>query len=322
MLQIAYYPTAKGVDVQMREIDERYEDYSPKRKRKLKHPGRFIVFIIAFAICLWMVFNFVIALGTGQKFSFLGNGGKTIQNVVVAGVDEGGYRTDLILLCQINKRTGALNILQIPRDTKVTNRRNDKKINSAYFSGFDCMSGEIEQVTGIKPENYVMIGFDGFNDVIDAMGGVVVDVPVRMNYTDPVQNLTIDLQPGKQKLDGEHAQMFMRFRKNNDGTGYVNGDIDRIEAQKKLYAAVVKRILSPAGIVHAPAVFSAVKSNSETNLSGGELFSMMKDAASVAGNVNFYTLPGEGKYIGGGSYFVYDKQKTADLISEHFVTSK
>ncbi len=291
----------------MREVNENRPEYHRHRRRRIKYPGRFIVFIVTAAICLWMIFNFLIALSTGQKFSFFGNGGDPVKNIVIAGVDEGGYRTDLILLCQINKYDGEINILQIPRDTKINNRRNDKKINSAYYSGFDCMSEEIAQVTGIKPDDYIMIGFDGFIDVIDALGGVKVDVPVRMNYTDPVQGLVIDLQPGMQRLDGEEAQMFMRFRQNNDGTGYQNGDTDRIEAQKLLYSAVLKKIKSPMSLLRAPAVFGAVVSNCESSLGAGGIFGVMKDAVAYAGNVNFYTLPGGGRYIGGVSYFVHSQ---------------
>lgn len=303
----------------MRELDE-MEVQSRYAKRRLKHPGRFVVVLLAFFVCLWMVYNFIIAVTTGQKFSILGNSFTPIHNIIVAGVDEGGYRTDLILLCQVNRRDGEVNILQIPRDTKVQNNRNDKKINSAYYSGFNVLSSEVEQITGIAPDDYIMVGFDGFNDIIDAIGGVTVDVPIRMNYTDPVQNLVIDLQPGKQKLDGEEAQMFMRFRQNNDGTGYANGDVDRLEAQKLLYNAVYKKMTSPVGIVKVPAVFSAIKRNTETNMSGAEIFGLMRDIAAVGkNNIYFHSLPGGGRYIGGGSYFVYDKNQTKSLMGEHYV---
>ena len=302
----------------MREIEEREPQYRVPR-RKMKHPGRFVVFLVTFFICVWMIINFIIALATGQKFSMLGCSGDPVRNIIVAGVDEGGYRTDLLMLCQINRYTGELNILQIPRDTKVQNRRNDKKINSAYYSGYDCLRDEVAQVTGLIADDYIMLGFDGFTDVIDAIGGVRIDVPIRMYYTDPVQDLTIDLKAGKQRLDGEKAQMFMRFRQNNDGPGYVNGAVDRIEAQKTLYSAVTKKLLSPVGWLRAPAVFSALKKNSETNMSGGELFGVMRDVAATAGNMEIHSLPGGGTYIGGGSYFVYDKNSTKALISENFV---
>ncbi len=307
-----------GLEIIMREIEER----QPQQRmphRRMKHPGRFVVFLITSFICIWMIINFIIALATGQRFSMLGCSSQPVRNVIVAGVDEGGYRTDLLMLCQIDRRSGELNVLQIPRDTKVQNRRNDKKINSAYYSGYECLRNEVEQVTGLVADDYIMLGFDGFTDVIDALGGVRIDVPIRMYYTDPVQDLTIDLEAGKQRLDGKEAQMFMRFRQNNDGTGYVNGDVDRIEAQKTLYTAAAKKLISPVGWLRAPAVFSALKRNCETNMGGGELLGVMRDIAATIGNAEFHSLPGGGRYIGGGSYFVYDARATEALIAENFV---
>ncbi len=119
---------------------------------RIKSPVRFIVAIVTVLIIIWMCYNFVIALQTGETFSFFGNGMRSgdAETFVVAGVDEDGYRTDLILLCQINRADKRIQILQIPRDTRVNNKRNDKKINSAYYSGFDVMSREIAQVPGIR----------------------------------------------------------------------------------------------------------------------------------------------------------------------------
>ena len=288
---------------------------------RIKSPLRFTILIVTILIVIWMFYNFIIALQTGEKFSFFGNGlSENVHTFVVAGVDEDGYRTDLILLCQVNRKDKKVSVLQIPRDTKIDNKRNDKKINSAYYSGFDVMSGEIEQVTGLEPENYVMVGFDGFCDIVDALGGVTVDVPIRMQYDDPAQNLKIDLQPGKQKLDGEQAEMFMRFRKNNDGTGYPEGDVGRLAAQQTLYDAVADKLLSPVGLFRAPAVLSAVKKNTETDFSGFEIFGIMKDVMIIGkDNIEIFTLPGQGKYIGNISYFVHDKTATQQLIQENFV---
>lgn len=296
-------------------------NYSPngskKHKKRSKKIFKRIFTVLFIAVCAWLLYSVIGSFATGQKYSVLGPGSKDVRNIVVAGVDEGGYRTDLILLCHIDRTKNELNILQIPRDTKIDNKRNDKKINSAFFSGFECMSKEISKVTGILPEGYIMVSFDGFNEIIDALGGVTVDVPVRMNYSDPVQNLTIDLQPGKQHLDGEHAQMFMRFRKNNDGSGYANGDIDRINTQKLLYSAVINKVKSPLGIIRAPFLLGALKRHTTTNLEG-EFTGVLRDMAACAGNVNFYSLPGGGKYIGGASYFVHDKNETKKIINEHF----
>lgn len=289
---------------------------------RLKSPVRLTIVIVTALVIIWMVYNFFIALQTGEKFSMFGNGrsNNEVETFVVAGVDADGYRTDLILLCQVNNPDNSINILQIPRDTKVNNNRNDKKINSAYYSGFDTMSEEIKSITGIKPEHYVTVSFEGFKDIVNALGGVEVNVPIRMQYEDPVQKLKIDLKPGKQKLNGKKAEMFMRFRKNNDGTGYPEGDMGRLKAQQEFYSAVSDKLFSPIGALKSPAIFLAIKSNTTTNFKTGELFGVMRDALAIGKeNVNIFTLPGEGKYIGGVSYFVPDKNQTAAIVKENFV---
>lgn len=289
---------------------------------RIKSPVRFIVAIVTVLIIIWMCYNFVIALQTGETFSFFGNGMRSgdAETFVVAGVDEDGYRTDLILLCQINRADKRIQILQIPRDTRVNNKRNDKKINSAYYSGFDVMSREIAQVTGITPEHYVMVGFDGFQEIVDAVGGVTLEIPFAMKYEDPAQDLYIDLPAGKQKLNGEKAEMYMRYRKGNDGNGYAEGDVGRLSAQKELYNAVGDKLLSPLGLLRLPAVYSAVKKNTETDFTGGEIFGIMKDVMRIGKDrVTIDTLPGSGKYVGGVSYFVYDAKATEKLVAEKFI---
>lgn len=285
---------------------------------KLKSPVRLMVVIVTLLIVIWMCYNFIIALQTGQPFSFWGNSAKGgVKTVVVAGVDEDGYRTDLILLCQVNRKENKMSILQIPRDTRVEkNGRNDRKINSAYYSGFDVLSREIGIVTGVTPQHYIMVSFAAFRDIIDAAGGVKIDVPMRMKYEDPVQNLVIDLEAGKQKLDGEEAEMYMRYR-----SGYAEGDVGRLDAQQELYRAIVDKLFSPFGMLRLPAVFSAVKKHTTTDLSGGEIFGLMRDVLVIGKeNIEILSMPGEGRYMYGVSYFVPYKEQTNALIQEHFVT--
>lgn len=287
---------------------------------RLRSPVRLIVVIITLLIVIWMFYNFIIALITGQPFSFLGNSlRQEPRTFVVAGVDEDGYRTDLILLCQVNRKDNKVSVLQIPRDTRVENNgRNDRKINSAYYSGFEVLSREIGKVTGVTPEHYIVVDFAGFRDIIDAAGGVTIDVPMRMKYEDPVQDLVIDLEAGRQKLNGEKAEMYMRYR-----SGYAQGDVGRVDAQKVLYQAVADKLLSPLGMFRIPAVFSAVKKHTVTDFSGGEIFGLIRDVVAIGKeNVEIVSLPGEGKYMYGASYFVPYKNQTQALIQEHFVTDE
>ena len=272
------------------------------------------------SIVLLIVF---VVVGFNIGKSIFGDNAKSrltdVTNILVAGVDIDGYRTDLILFVQVNNIDKKVSVLQIPRDTKVDNKRRDKKINSAYFSGIDTLNNEVESVIGMRADFFATITFDAFKEIVDTLGGVTIDVPIDMNYHDPIQGLTIELEAGRQKLDGEHAMMFMRFRKNDDGTGYAMGDIDRNAAQKQFYSAVMKKALSPVGIIKAPWLYSAIMENTTTDLNNAEVRKLMFEVFSIGkDNIGIYQLPGESKYINNISYFVHDKKETKKLMDENF----
>lgn len=293
---------------------------------RVKSPLRLIVAILILLVLIYVGFKGAVSIITGEpiRFGFSSSGymSDKVQDFVVAGVDDDGYRTDLILFCRYNLSDNSINVLQIPRDTKVENDRYDKKINSAYGTAEKekALFDEIESIIGIRPEKSVIVSFRAFRELIDAIGGVEVDVPMRMYYTDPVQNLTIDLYPGVQVLDGRHAEMFMRFRYNNDGTGYPNGDIDRIAAQRKFYESTMNKLLSGGTILKAPKILGVILGNVKTDFEIDEIVNYIGRVPKFKmENVKIYSLPGEGGYDPDGvSYFFHDEEKTKTLISEQF----
>jgi len=286
---------------------------------------RVVVAVVLLIGLLAVGFIATVARITAEPFSygFRSDGEtKSVQNFLVAGVDEDGTRTDLILFCQWNLSDNSLSVLQIPRDTKVENERQDKKINSAFGTKgkTETLSDEVFGLIGIRPDRYVTLSFAGFRELIDAIGGVEITVPMRMYYTDPQQNLVIDLSPGKQVLDGRKAEMFMRFRQNNDGSGYPDGDIGRMKAQKEFYGAVMHKLLSTDSLLNVPEILTVVTQNVETDFSGEE---MVKYAERVSkwnfDKIEICSLPGNGGYDSHGvSYFFCDKEKTRVLIDEKF----
>lgn len=298
---------------------------------KIKSPVRFIVSIIVLLFIIYIGFTAAVSLAGNKKVNFAfwskekNIKSQAVENFVVAGVDEEGLRTDLILLCQYNDITKKINVLQIPRDTKVDTKRSDKKINSAYGTKEreTALFRDIKNITGIEPDKYVIISFKAFRELVDAIGGVEVEVPFRMYYHDPVQSLTIDLLPGKQLLDGSHAEMFMRFRQNDDGSGYKNGDIDRIAAQKKFYGLVADKLLNVKNVFKTHKMMQIFKENVKMNFNGEEILSYLGKIPSLnKENINIVSLPGEGKYIGKISYFVADEKKTKELMNEYFSADK
>ncbi len=293
---------------------------------KIKSPLRFFISLLVLCAVIYAIITAVSALNGGNiHFGFWGTGStheRSVQNFVVAGVDDDGTRTDIILLCQYNLAENKLTVLQVPRDTKIETERADKKINSAYGSKEKekALSAALEQLTGLKTDKYAIITFKGFRDIIDAIGGVEVDVPMRMYYTDPVQNLTIDLRKGKQTLNGKQAEMFMRFRQNNDGSGYPDGDVGRVKTQRAFYTAVASKLLSGGTVLKAPKLLGIVQQSLKTNFTGEEMLSYAGKAMKLnLDNITILQIPGEGKYINKVSYFVVDTEKLKELIEQNFV---
>ncbi len=299
---------------------------------RVKSPLRLTVAIIILLMLIYAGIAGAISIITGEpiQFGFFSRSGgakaEKIQDFVVAGTDEDGIRTDLILFCRYNLTDNSITALQIPRDTLVETNRYDKKINSAYGTAQkeQQLFDEIKQLIGIRPEKYVIVSFKAFRQLIDAIGGVEVNVPMRMYYTDPVQNLTIDLYPGVQVLDGRRSEMFMRFRYNNDGTGYPNGDVDRIAAQKGFYQAAMDKLLSGGTILKVPKILGIITDNVKTDFTGEEVMKYISKIPSFSmEKVKILTLPGEGGYGDNGvSYFFHDEKETELLIKENFLTKQ
>ena len=295
---------------------------------RVKSPIRLVAAILILIMLVYVGVCSAISIITGKPLNTVFFGEKStkpdfIQDVLIAGTDADGYRTDLILLCRYNVTENKVSVLQIPRDTRIEKtNRHDKKINSSYSTAEkeQTLCNEIEMLTGIKPDKHVIVSFKAFREIIDAIGGVTVDVPMRMDYDDPFQNLNIDLYPGTQVLNGRQAEMFMRFRYNNDGTGYPNGDIDRIAAQKKLYESVIDAVISGKTILKVPKILSILTSNVKTNFTGEDIIRYMGRIPSFKmENINILSLPGEGAYADDGiSYFFHNETETQVLLDEYF----
>lgn len=247
------------------------------------------------------------------------------MDFLVLGTDKDETRTDLILLCHYDGEKNLINALQIPRDTRVETGRNDKKINSAYGNqkGIECVKNEIGGLTGIYPDKYILLNFDGFRKLVDAIGGVEYTVPVDMKYSDPAQNLYIDLKQGRQVLDGEKAEMLMRFRKNDDGSGYVDGDIGRLKVQKNFYKEVIRKLMSFDSIMNVGGVMDAVGGNFKTDFTLSDFISHIKDFKKMNENsVNVFVLPGMSKYLEENgsmiSYYIADTNQLNELTNLYF----
>lgn len=242
------------------------------------------------------------------------------DNVTCLFMGVNGALTDFIMLGQYNPNTRQVNMLSIPRDTKV-NGTIDGKINSAY-SGVDPMRtvNKVEELTGVDIDYYILFKTTVLRDLVNAVGGVTVTVPINMNYDDPAQNLYIHLRKGTYTLTGKQAEQFCRFRKNNDGSGYPNGDIGRVAAQQTFIKAMISRCLEPQNLLKVGTLVDIVLENTKTNIDMDIASQYIDDAVAFkADRVRIETLPGEGGYAENGvSYFFMEKEAAKTLIDEMF----
>ena len=174
---------------------------------------------------------------------------------------------------------------------------------------------EVESVTGIRPDKYVLVSVDAFVDIIDAIGGVEVDVPINMYYKDPTQNLTINIKKGLQVLDGYDSMGFMRYR-----ATYADGDLGRIKVQHTFVEAVIKKMLTPSTFARIPEISEIILDNLETDLTLGNAIWLGKQmlTMNLETDVNMHTLPGRADYYDGLSYYFSNEEESLLLINEYY----
>lgn len=248
---------------------------------------------------------------------------KAKTNVLLVGVDKDGYRTDTMMVATYNVDTKQITVMQLPRDTYVPNNgRRDKKLNSAYFTGIDQLKKEVKLSYGMEIHKYVEVDIDAFKKLIDAIGGVEMDVPINMIYDDPTQDLHIYLKKGLQVLDGEKAEQFVRFRKNNDGSGYPRGDLQRMEAQQAFITATVKQIVSGDGLKNINKLIKIALENVNTDMSFNEIYDYCSVVMASEQEIEFMEAPGVARMLSGGSYFIVDYGAAKEIAKTKFYSTE
>ncbi|WIV10621.1 LCP family protein [Proteiniborus sp. MB09-C3] len=231
-----------------------------------------------------------------------------------------GQRTDTMMLCKYDDTTGKVSILSIPRDTMATirGRKNKEKINHAHaYGGPELSVKAVKDLLGIELDYYVRVDYKIVEDVVELIGGVEVDVPMDMKYSDPTADppLKINLKKGKQTLNGNESLQFLRYRK-----GYADQDLGRIGAQQQFMSSAIKKALNPLNIIKLPQFVETYIKNVDTNIPLDTIAKFALKAKNVdTENMEMATLPGEAKYISGVWYFVHNKEKTQETVNSMFI---
>ncbi len=242
--------------------------------------------------------------------------------VLFLGVDgndvnqEKGLRTDTMILGKANFDTGEIELLSIPRDTRVQINGKEDKINHAHsFGGPKLAMRTVEDFLHIDIDYYVKVDFVGIKEIVDAIGGVELDIKERMYYHDPVAKppLLIDFQPGVQELNGQEAHNFLRFR------SYPNGDIGRVEAQQYFMKELAKQLLTPKNLLRMDRLIKTYYDYVDTNIAISTMLKYGLAAKNLeVDNMRTEMVPGESTMINGISYWSYDMLETSLLVEELF----
>ncbi|HIK26736.1 MAG TPA: LCP family protein [Oscillatoriaceae cyanobacterium M7585_C2015_266] len=225
---------------------------------------------------------------------------------------------DTILLVRFNPDSKQLTVLSIPRDTRTfVEGIGTTKINEANYKGGPALSAKAvsQLLGGVGIDRYVRINVQAIEKLVDALGGVTIYVPKDMKYKDDSQHLYINLKAGKQKLNGNQAQQFLRFRYDE------LGDIGRIQRQQMLIRALIEQTLNPAIVLRIPKILSVIQEHIDTNLSIEELVALVGFASEIhRSNVQMLMLPGQfsdpKEYK--SSFWLPDYNSIDAMVARHF----
>ncbi|MBW4495748.1 MAG: LCP family protein [Oscillatoria princeps RMCB-10] len=226
--------------------------------------------------------------------------------------------SDTMLLLRLNAGENTVNMLSIPRDTRVEiPGAGTGKINSANVKGGPALAARTVSATlsGVPIDRYVRVSTGAFRELVDLLGGVEVFVPKPMHYVDETQKLEIDLAEGWQTLNGDRAEQFARFRDSK------NGDIGRVQRQQALLKALRNRLTSPGVLPRLPEIIRVMQKYVDTNLSLEEMLAVVNFGMKLQpSDLRMLLLPGRfsapDEYP--TSYWILDAEKRDRLVRDYF----
>ena len=291
-----------------------------RKKRRVKRDYTRVKWLGAIAL-LFVLVGIAVFL---QGRSLRGNGGDEIirpdnvKYVMVMGVDRRADdvgRSDTLMVAALDMDTSKAALLSIPRDTRVAIEDNGyDKINHAYaFGGHSLTQKTVENLLGVSMDHYILVDTKAFSRIIDAIGGVDLNVEKRMYYEDPWDDnggLVIDLYPGEQHLDGDKAIQYVRYR---DG----EGDIGRVGRQQKFVKAVLAKVISPDMLPRLPQLVEEVRMAVETDMSVTELLEFAKLMQDVhKSGLEVQMVPGQPAFLKDISYWIPDITDVRQLLPQ------
>lgn len=245
--------------------------------------------------------------------------GKVI-NILVMGIDarnaKENSRSDTMILVSLDPITQQVVMVSIPRDTRIKNSKgqNDRINSINWLQGPEAACNEVGKLLNVPVDYYVITNFGGFGDIVEALGGVHIDVATNMYHADPVNpELAINLKKGYQYLNGQQALAYVRYR------GGPTADIGRTENQQKFIKALAAEMLQTKTILRLPQLIPELYKNVRTNIPLQDMIFLAQMTQKLdMENITAQTLPGYflSDAETGASYWEADKKIASTLIED------
>jgi len=310
-----------------------------KRKRRPKKNNNFPKFLLLIGLIAGAIFYFInyqietdftpkTATQSHNPIDLNFNFSPRRQNILLMGIDVAsntenpfkGNRSDTMLLISIAPYGKNINVISIPRDSKVyiAGKNKADKINHAFaFGGARLAVRTVEETFGVKINNYLAISNAGVIKMIDTLGGLPIYIEKNMKYDDYTAKLHINLKQGNHVLSGKETEGYLRFRHDS------YGDIGRIRRQQWFFNALLERLKDPTVIVKLPELLKIIPEYIQTDLSGYDLAKYAGMAKNVdTSTIQIATIPGSPSTKGVISYWIVDPIKTQDLINKMVYRNK
>ncbi len=239
--------------------------------------------------------------------------------ILLLGVDErerDSGRSDTMILLTVQPRKGTAVAISIPRDTRVLMPHSGKydKINHAYaFGGTSLAVEAVERLLGVPIAYYMKTNMEGIVRIVDIVGGVDIDNPMRFDY----EGLSFPI--GQQHLNGKEALAYSRMRKEDP-----RGDFGRTQRQRQILIDAVDRVASVNSIAKLPRLLSNLSEYVRTNLTSQNMIDLALNYRPAIQSVETLSLNGKGQIINGIYYYTVkpeDRQKIQEQLLQHLIAT-
>lgn len=251
---------------------------------------------------------------------------ENVTYMLVTGVDLSERLTDIIVVVCFDHAKNTISCLQVPRDTFAGDDVKSYRINTVYGAarenetGINALRRKLASYLGVPIDHYVIFTIKGFMNVVDAVGGVEINITQKEGISIEDQNhigTLYNIGPGWVTLDGNAAAGFVRKRHGGE-EGYRKGDISRLEAQRLMYVALVKKLKS-MGIGTMAGVAKSCYDQIATDMTVDQIVGYAKAAKGVEyENFSVYTVPGQGCTYKKRSLYSIHKADYVALYNNYF----